>query len=463
MLSFFAVCAITIRVASQNQIDQFFPTDFANPPQFSQKLNKVIDFLGSRVARIEGTSDTEVRLGRIVTPRVRTDNTEIPKDEREYLTLGASKKLYSPTVLRQSLVTRRWVDGTPIQPLPARTIDDLIEFFQGTETERLDTDAGSLVEGSVWYETDREVYFIVRSDGWHYLAGVMQAAFASRPSGLGTLDDGFQFWATDYKHLWQFDGANWHVLGGVLRDALANIPADLTADDTNFKFEATDYDRKWWWDGSAWDYQPGYKHFGIDWLMEAPGTGWIIADGTGSPATRTTAAGGTTTFTVPDLIDAFPYGIAAYTGAQEAAVAPVITGATAADGEHSHEEGTLAAVSNGAHTHGGGTLAAANAGSHTHSVSGSTGAPSSTAGSNIAAGATPLDIATHTHTVSATAASDGDHTHSISGTTASDGAHAHTIDGATAVEPDHTHGVGTLVVDDTAKPLRVGLLPYIRL
>jgi hypothetical protein len=465
---------------SQNQLERFNTTDFGNPQQVALKLNRVLDFLGSRVARIEGTSDREVRLGSIVVPSARADDTQVPTDKRAFLTLGASEKLFSPQVLRQSIISRRWVDGTPVQPLPSRSIDDLIEYLEGTESERLDTDARGIVEGSIWYETDRGVYFIVRSNSWFYYTGVMQDVYASRPTALGTLDVGFLFWAEDYLHLWQFDGANWHVIGGemrddftnrpsglvaddegfrfyaedykhewtwegtawkvrsgVLRDTLANIPADLTADDADFHFEATDYDRKWYWTGSAWDYQPGYKHFGVEWLMEDPGTGWKLADGTGSPATRTTAGGGTTTFTVPDLIGAFPYGIATYTGSQEAAVAPGLTGNTAADGAHDHDAGTL--VTDTAPDH-----------NHFVNTTGSTSSTGSTLVNTGVSGTASVAPASQILSVVATGTSD------------SDGSHSHDVSGNTGTEPDHTHGKGTLTVDATAKPLRVGLLPYIR-
>lgn len=144
---------------------------------------------------------------------------------------------------------------------------------------------------------------------------------------------------------------------------------------------------------------------------------------------------GSTTFTVPDLRQRFPLGVAA-SGTGNA------LGATGGNIDHTH--------SGGSHTHALTVAGTSTAGSHSHSVdshshsigsdgshthSFTTGGPSATDSPQEGTGA-PLMVAHENHTHSGTTDSDGSHDHGgatglDSPGTNSGGSHSHTLTGST--------------------------------
>lgn len=268
--------------------------------------------------------------------------------------------------------------------LPALGLGVLLE---DTHANRLTLyPASNYTVGTVFYETDRTVvYAVTNSSGvlvWQYIGGVMYAAFSARPTDLSTNDAGFLYEVSDHLHFCRWSGTAWAIL-----DNDAGIFVDSAV---------------------------------------ALGTGYQLCDGT---ATTYLAISGTdlaqTAFTTPDENTApagvYHKSIAAYTGTINAAVAPTLSGSSAA-------------AATGVTTN--------NESAHTHAVTSPTAAPSATA--TVSAG------------LGATVASDT-HTHTITSPTGAGSAHNHGI-----TDPTHTHGVGTYVVSSTAQPRNMGVLRYFR-
>ena len=78
------------------------------------------------------------------------------------------------------------------------------QYQSGTHAFRLNnTVASKLPSGSIFYETDRTLYYINQGGVWTYLAGTMQATQSGIPSDLSTLtpaDDGVLVFVTDFSH-----------------------------------------------------------------------------------------------------------------------------------------------------------------------------------------------------------------------------------------------------------------------
>lgn len=241
------------------------------------------------------------------------------------------------------------------------------KLLSGTHAERVDDYAAAdWPDGTLFYEDDRNTYYLSFGAAWVWVFGEMRGTLSpdQKPAGLGADDDGFLFYSTDFAHLYRWDAAD------------------------NRWYYATEYGDH----GSGW----------ITWQTAPPNTrgaaGWVLANG--ATVTRSTGLGSTASVTLPNLVGAFIKGAAAYTGALISAVAPGLTGSTAAAGDHSHTvQVTVTAESAG----GGGVGGAQNVG------------------------------ADQVHT------------------------------GVTDVEGAHTHGKGTLAVDATGQPAHVQLLPYYRL
>lgn len=201
-----------------------------------------------------------------------------------------------------------------------------LEYAADTNARRSLYEAGRFVDGSLFYVSDRDVYYIARAGVWKYFYGTMRAALASIPAGLG-------------------------------------------ADDTGFLFYSTNYVRTWRWTGSAWDYAPGERlHKEIAWYPGTLPNGWALCDG--SAVTVSTAAGATASFTTPDLTGQYPKG-GVYDGSVVSAVPGTLTGGMDPAGAHNH--GGTATGNTGANNSsvavqsGAGTTVAADG--HIHSAS----------------------------------------------------------------------------------------------
>lgn len=106
-----------------------------------------------------------------------------------------------------------------------------------THANRMNLIASKYPSGSLFFETDRGVFYISKTSVWVYLLGIMQSAQIGLPKDLGANDVGFLINVTDFAHLLQ-------------------------------------------WNGSAWTWGPGDGGSGYTIpFVGIPGTGWQIADG----------------------------------------------------------------------------------------------------------------------------------------------------------------------------------------
>ena len=216
------------------------------------------------------------------------------------------------------------------------------------------------------------------------------------------------------------------------RWALADQPTLGTADEGYLAF-VTDYGHLVRWTGTAWEFAPGdVGNRFLRMFVGAPQDSafWQLADGT---ATTFLTVGGatltTTAFTTPNVAaGTFFKALAAYTGTIEAAIAPGLSGSTAAEAAHTHNTGGL---------------------NHAHSVLAdhNTAGPSAT---------TTVDQTLLGVTVAVASSA---HIHAITDNITTEFTNPATTTGAGS---SHLHGVGTLVGDTAARPPSLGLLPYFR-
>lgn len=196
----------------------------------------------------------------------------------------------------------------------------------------------------------------------------------------------------------------------VNRFAFAAQPSLGASDEGYIAFETT-YGHLLRWTGAVWEFAPGDLGNGFrrDFAIVPQEIGWKLCDGTLTDYLTVGAAALTVTaFTPPNLSGspAFHKSSALYTGTIEAAIGGGLTGATANEAAHTHDDGTLA-----------------------------TGDPDGSTPNLLSPGAFFF------------AASD---------------LHHHNITGNTGAGTAHSHGAGTLATDTAARPPSVGWLPYFR-
>ena len=83
------------------------------------------------------------------------------------------------------------------------------QYLEGIHSERAVVDPESVAEGSTYFETDRQVWYVARGIFWNYFSGIMNCTQATLAAGLGAHDVGFLAQVTDYGHLLQWTGASW--------------------------------------------------------------------------------------------------------------------------------------------------------------------------------------------------------------------------------------------------------------
>jgi hypothetical protein len=244
---------------------------------------------------------------------------------------------------------------------------------------------------------------------------VMVGVFASRPTAFSV--PGQVFAASDRNYVsWFSDGAAWLYLCGICVATLANITTGLTTNDAGYLFYASDYKHLWRWGGSSWDFGPGDP--GSQFIVagtDIPSGGLWAACG-GGVVVCSTAAGGVTNITTPNLSgDVFIRG------------------------------GNLAAVAAAARAQWETTARTETENAHTHSVDPApttSGTPSATT----SVGGTGTDVASSTHT----------HSTDIAGTTSAAGsAHSHVLNDTNAQLKIFSDANGGL-------PLRISIPWYIR-
>lgn len=215
-------------------------------------------------------------------------------------------------------------------------VESLISTSSGTRKQRLVYVPEQLNGGSVWWETDTQLLYIVHvtneAHSWKYLAGRMSGLLSAKPTGLTTGDAGVLYYATDFARTFEWSGSAW-------ANAKGETPQDV-----------------------------------IVFAAASPGTGWSLCDG--STATYSTATGSTTSKSKPNLVGSYPKGASSYSSSVVAATNPTLSGSTADESSHTHGSGSLATGGpSGTTTFGGGAFSAPNQ-VHTHAISGSTDAGS---------------------------------------------------------------------------------------
>ena len=214
-------------------------------------------------------------------------------------------------------------------------------LIEDTHTHRANYPANSYVDGTMYYETDRTVYYIVQAGSWVYMQGVMSGTLSpdTKPVGLALADAGFRFDATDFYHEYVWNGTVWHY-----------APWDL---------------------GSGWMIMGGQPNPAIFSLCN------------GSVATLSLDNGTTTTFLTPNTASDDPFlQCGPFTAAPYLATAPTWDSSAKSDPgtAHHHAPGTLATGANGSMSSPGttGPSIQVAADGHTHFVTSGTTADEST-------------------------------------------------------------------------------------
>src|SRR5437879_542995 len=83
------------------------------------------------------------------------------------------------------------------------------QLVPGTHAQRLTFAASKTVGGSLFFESDRQVYYISANGQWVYFTGIMTAMQDNLPTDLGGFDTGFLVFVTDFAHLLQWTGTSW--------------------------------------------------------------------------------------------------------------------------------------------------------------------------------------------------------------------------------------------------------------
>lgn len=107
------------------------------------------------------------------------------------------------------------------------------QVFSQTHTARAQFQAANYPDGSIFYESDRSVFYVAIAGVWVYESGVCRVAQADLPTDLGTAGDvGFLAYVTDYAHLLRWNGTGWEwapgELGSDYVSAFVTGPDDTT-------------------------------------------------------------------------------------------------------------------------------------------------------------------------------------------------------------------------------------------
>jgi hypothetical protein len=120
--------------------------------------------------------------------------------------------LRTPLIDNSSRMSYPWIKW--FQQLLQSKFPTIPAFFAAPHSTKASVRATSYADGSIFFETDRQVAYIAVAGVWTYLTGVYPATQAQIPTDLGTADAGFEFNVTDYQHKLFWDGAQWNFAGG---------------------------------------------------------------------------------------------------------------------------------------------------------------------------------------------------------------------------------------------------------
>jgi hypothetical protein len=119
--------------------------------------------------------------------------------------------LRSPVVDVQSgIITLAWSKALGQVNI---ALNNLPDQKTGTHAQRSGTSASGL-DNTLFFETDRMVWYVSYGGVWRYAAGYMRSDVANEPTDLGVDDTGFLFGALDYGHLFRWTGMAWEFAPG---------------------------------------------------------------------------------------------------------------------------------------------------------------------------------------------------------------------------------------------------------
>lgn len=106
-------------------------------------------------------------------------------------------------------ITQPWI--TWLQSLVNKLNPVVTQFLSGTHAQRVSGSilASAYPSGSIYYETDRKLWYVAINATWTYLAGIYAVTQSNIPQtgDIGTGDTGLLVYVSDYAHLLQWNGA----------------------------------------------------------------------------------------------------------------------------------------------------------------------------------------------------------------------------------------------------------------
>jgi hypothetical protein len=104
------------------------------------------------------------------------------------------------------LLHRAWGDYFSAMNLGVNSLG-----LQGTHADRVAYPTRGLADGSLFYETDRSVWYVWFQGVWRYQTGTMRGTESpdQRPTDLGVNDIDFSFYATDTFYRYSWNGTGW--------------------------------------------------------------------------------------------------------------------------------------------------------------------------------------------------------------------------------------------------------------
>lgn len=108
-----------------------------------------------------------------------------------------------------AVFTRPWGDWFSKVVTPR--LESTPQFKSGTHNDRMGSQAPIWPLGSLYQETDRNVFYVATGspEVWIYAFGTMQGLDLNKPADLGTKDKGFQYLSTDIPKLSIWSGSAW--------------------------------------------------------------------------------------------------------------------------------------------------------------------------------------------------------------------------------------------------------------
>lgn len=113
--------------------------------------------------------------------------------------------LRAPVVDDKGLVT--WVWTKFFQSLPFSI--KVQQLVKGTHSVKTALPASQYADGSLFYETDRKLWYAAVGNSWNYLTGYLQVPQSALPTDLGASDTGLLAYVTDFAHVLMWTGTGW--------------------------------------------------------------------------------------------------------------------------------------------------------------------------------------------------------------------------------------------------------------